>query len=272
MIISQITSKKVTRFVANPSQALIIASADDVYNEKLAGHIASLVLKADINSYAYYQKIIPKNNAIGIEQVRELSEFLKLKVPSGKAINRVCVVLSAQKMTHEAQNALLKNLEEPNDKTLIILCTSNLTSLLPTITSRCQKLLVTFPGLDQLTKAHENFSKTEVEKAYNQAGGLPELTNAILSSTDHPINEVTNLTKQFLSVSKFQRLILVNTFKEREVCRQLAEMSMQVARLGIKTGKDEKWQNIYQAAFQAKEMLEANVQSKLVMTKFSLSF
>lgn len=50
---------------------------------------------------------------------------------------KIYIVPEAEKMTSQAQNALLKTLEEPPAYVVILLLTSNVNSLLPTILSRC---------------------------------------------------------------------------------------------------------------------------------------
>ena len=54
---------------------------------------------------------------------------------------RVAIVDDAHKMTHEAQNAFLKTLEEPPPGTLLVLVTSEPASLLTTIRSRCARIV-----------------------------------------------------------------------------------------------------------------------------------
>ncbi len=53
---------------------------------------------------------------------------------------RVWIVPEAERLTEEAQNALLKTLEEPPRSLITVLVTSNPGILLPTVTSRCQPL------------------------------------------------------------------------------------------------------------------------------------
>lgn len=81
--------------------------------------------------------------SIKIEQIREL-----LTKISEKPINsnkKVIIINNSELMTKEAQNALLKTLEEPPQYITIILITSNQSKLLTTIKSRCTKIL--FNGL-----------------------------------------------------------------------------------------------------------------------------
>jgi len=73
---------------------------------------------------------------IRIEQVRELLRTINLAPYQSKY--RVALFLDFQKITSGAANALLKTLEEPPPKALLILTTDAQESLLPTIVSRCE--------------------------------------------------------------------------------------------------------------------------------------
>jgi DNA polymerase-3 subunit delta' len=73
---------------------------------------------------------------IKIEQIRDLKQKLGLKPAVGT--KKATIIYAAKNLTAEAQNALLKTLEEPPEDTVIILCTPNENLLLPTIVSRCE--------------------------------------------------------------------------------------------------------------------------------------
>jgi DNA polymerase-3 subunit delta' len=75
---------------------------------------------------------------ISIEQVRELQRELGFRAMSSHP--KIGVVNDADLLTVQAQNALLKTLEEPGGESLLILIVSNATSLVPTILSRCQRI------------------------------------------------------------------------------------------------------------------------------------
>ncbi len=70
--------------------------------------------------------------------VRDLVADLSLLSVEGGA--RVAIVREAHRMTDDAQNALLKTLEEPPDNTTLILCADDDEQLLPTIRSRCARV------------------------------------------------------------------------------------------------------------------------------------
>ena len=75
---------------------------------------------------------------IGIDAVRTLITDLALLPVEGGA--RVAIVESAHRLTEDAQNALLKTLEEPPSSSVFILVSSRADSLLPTVLSRCPRL------------------------------------------------------------------------------------------------------------------------------------
>lgn len=80
----------------------------------------------------------PDGNSIKISQIREMQENVyKKPIISNK---KVFIIDDSDKMTEEAQNSLLKTLEEPPEYITIILITSNENKLLNTIKSRCLKI------------------------------------------------------------------------------------------------------------------------------------
>ena len=91
--------------------------------------------------------------SIGIEGVRLLTKNLALSPRYSPSI--VGVIDQSEKLTQEAQNALLKILEEPPPKARIIMETVTESVLLPTITSRCQIIR----SLSQLTATEDEKTK-----------------------------------------------------------------------------------------------------------------
>lgn len=76
------------------------------------------------------------NNSIGIDEIKNLQ--VKIFLKPIKSEKKAIVIEDGDHLTIEAQNALLKVLEEPPDHTIIILNVENIENLLPTIISRCQ--------------------------------------------------------------------------------------------------------------------------------------
>ncbi|AWB65972.1 DNA polymerase III subunit delta' [Saccharobesus litoralis] len=87
-------------------------------------------------------------NSVGVDAIRELVAKSQHKSQLGG--NQVFVIDQSHKMTESAANALLKTLEEPNSQTYLLLTTTSVSHLLPTILSRCQIYKITAPTLQAL--------------------------------------------------------------------------------------------------------------------------
>lgn len=85
-----------------------------------------------------------------IEQIRNLRKDACLKPIEAR--KKVYIIYDADSMTEQASNCLLKTIEEPPKDVIIILIGSNLSSILPTIVSRCQ--IIKFPESKYAKKAH----------------------------------------------------------------------------------------------------------------------
>ncbi len=106
-----------------------------------------------------------KPNVISVDEIREqVVESIGIKPYKSKY--KIYIIPDAQLMNVQAQNAILKTIEEPPEYGVIILLTSNLDKLLPTVQSRCM-LLNTKPirERDMLGFLQKNMGLTE-EKAY----------------------------------------------------------------------------------------------------------
>lgn len=85
--------------------------------------------------------------SIGVDAVREACD--QLGMTSMRGGYRVAIVTPAHLMTHNAMNALLKTLEEPAPRTLLVLITSRPSGLLATLRSRCQRVEIPRPPAAQ---------------------------------------------------------------------------------------------------------------------------
>lgn len=83
--------------------------------------------------------IEPEKSSIGIAQIQQLQQNLSLRRFNDQG-RRVVVIDQAESLTREAQNCLLKTLEEPPSGTTIILVVSQVDALLDTVRSRCTQV------------------------------------------------------------------------------------------------------------------------------------
>lgn len=95
-------------------------------------------IEFDSNNHPDFLLLEPEGNVIKIEQIRQLQKRIQEKpIISHK---KVYIINDADKMTKEAQNCLLKTLEEPPEFSTIILIGTNENAFLSTIKSRCMIL------------------------------------------------------------------------------------------------------------------------------------
>jgi len=109
---------------------LLVSSEAKFIDAKVAS------IKSKLSLSQYNTHIFSPSNSLGIDQVKTIKTILSQKPFVGG--DRLIIIKTMEKATTEAANALLKILEEPPARTFIILTTSNLHQILPTITSRCQ--------------------------------------------------------------------------------------------------------------------------------------
>ena len=115
---------------------------------------------------------------LGIEEVLAWQEWLYRKHYEGKY--KVFLISQGDGLTAPAANALLKVVEEPPERTLIIISAGNAEGVLPTLRSRSQ--LVYFPDSSEdawLAQFSAN-NRPEAAEAYKLSGGVPPLAAEIL--------------------------------------------------------------------------------------------
>jgi len=126
------TCKQVDKFIKDLRGGEIETYAYYTSDEGGKKHLSYL-----IGEHPDLAVVIPDGNQIKIDQIRDIQDFVFLK-PLGSS--KVVVIDDAGKMNPQAQNALLKTLEEPPEGVLFILISTLKGELLPTILSRCQVL------------------------------------------------------------------------------------------------------------------------------------
>ena len=111
---------------------------------------------------------------IKVDQIRDLQRSLILTPYEAKY--RIALLLNFQRANANAQNALLKTLEEAPRKVILLLTADSAESLLPTISSRCEILRLRPTSIASLTSAleeRENLSHEKAELIAHIANGRP---------------------------------------------------------------------------------------------------
>lgn len=183
-------------------QALLISGNQGLGKQALASHWAQALLCFSRNSAAEYcgkcqscrlfvaqthpdyRLLEPEatGKAIAIAVIRKLTTQMTLKPHFNS--QRVLIINPADALSHAAANAFLKYLEEPSERTTLILIAEKPSKLPATIRSRCQKLFIASPSKSS-SKAwlKQHNLEQNAELALSLANGSPLLAKQFLEQS-----------------------------------------------------------------------------------------
>lgn len=164
------------------------------------------------NNYPDYIVVQPEDKpSIVIEQIRNLIQSLSLQ-PYYQAGTRFVIIDQADHMTVEAQNALLKLIEEPPSRTLFILIAEQTSALLPTVRSRCAAIY--FPRLAddavaELLINQHGLPSVQADEIATAVGGVPGLAINLVTRPELASGrlELSRLASKVLQQTPFERLL-----------------------------------------------------------------
>lgn len=241
-----------------------------------------------------------KPNTISVDDIREQVNTDVAVKPYGSA-HKVYIISEAEKMTAQAQNALLKTLEEPPEYVVILLLTSNVNSLLPTILSRSVVLNMK-PVPDELVKRYlcgqlhvpdyqaevcAAFARGNIGKAKALASSedfeqiKAEALSLLKYIQDMDLNEIVmavkKITEYKLEINDYLDICAIwyrdaLLFKAtNDVNHLIFREELQALRKTAQRSSYEGIENIIEALDTAKRRLDSNVNFELVMELLMLN-
>jgi DNA polymerase III delta prime subunit len=128
---------------------------------------------------------------IGIEEARKIKRFLSLKHWQSQL--QAVVIRYQKEITLQAQNALLKILEEPGENRLLVIISPNKSELLPTIISRCR--VINLAAAEKRGKDQGNvFKKDDLGQFLSKAPSVKELREILQTAILRQQQELINAT------------------------------------------------------------------------------
>ena len=145
--------------------------------------------------------IEPEQSSLKIDQIRNMQKNIIEKPLNGN--KKIYIINDADKMTKEAQNCLLKTLEEPQEFIVIILICSNENYILPTVKSRCTKIFFNQISNKEISKliAEKNNSVSFDENMLELSGGSVKKAIDILNKKDI-LNQLSSIINTVDKVDK----------------------------------------------------------------------
>ena len=168
------------------SHAHLISGRDGIGKSILADIFVSKILNKEV-SKEHIDAINYRNNkaSIGVSEVRDIIEEVNKRPYEGD--KKVVIIYNAEKLTIQAQNALLKTIEEPPNGVYIFLLTTNLEFILDTIKSRCQIYKLTPLTNDEMIsfiKSKHEIDEEELLSVLAYSEGIPGRAERFLKDTE----------------------------------------------------------------------------------------
>lgn len=163
---------------------------------------------------------LQEEGSIKIEAIRQMQKNLQMKPYEGS--QKVYIICDADKMTLQAQNALLKTLEEPPEYATMILLTANATSLLPTIVSRCQRMKLLPVTMEKMQKYLVKEKSVTIEEAKVIAAFSNGIVGKALQLLEDEAfknrrKEIIRITRDIIDKNTIQLLERVQFFNDEKL-------------------------------------------------------
>ena len=228
------------------NHAYMFEGIEGIGKETFAKELAKILLETPhLENAPDCIRIKPDGNSIKIAQIRNLQSDIIIK-PHKKY--KIYIIDKSERMTTEAQNALLKTLEEPPEYAIIILVANNKESLLPTIRSRCEIIKFTpIPFIEvknhlinqgvESNRANflSSFSRGSMKKAlelassnefYEMKENVQEYIETILSKNMVKILDIPSEMEQYKSDSITVLDMMINYFRDIMICKEHVDKNM----------------------------------------------
>lgn len=284
LLINNLSQKAIDDFIRQPSHGLLLVAPRGSGKGSVGKFIAAQLLNttmSKLSDHPYFRLVVSADGKkISIDEIRSVIHFTLLKTAGNRQVNRLVLIEDSQLMTAEAQNALLKTIEEPPAGTVFLLTATTSQALLPTISSRLQQIQLKLPKRPDIQSFFEvaGYSQVSVERAVLISGGLIGLAHSLLAEDQsHSLVKATKIARSILQKLTFERLIMIDDLaSDKQLCFDVLFTLSQMARISLQNNQKDKlmvqkWQRVLTSSHLATRQLLANAQPKLVLLNFMLS-
>lgn len=187
-----------------------------------------------------YVSVLDDKKLIGIEQIQHLYTQTRSGSPT------MVIIEGAEQMSTDAQNALLKLLEEPPENTHFTLTADSAEGVLPTIRSRCQVITLIPPSATDLRKYARITSKdlddselsALVATTQGRIGALMSILSDITANDSH--SALVAEAKEFYGGSPYDRLKIAQSHNlDRDWALRLLELLSVIIAALISSGSSD---------------------------------
>jgi DNA polymerase III delta prime subunit len=271
LLLHERSKKRYDQFVASPPQSLIMVAPAGSGKETVLKSLALDILGPQPIGRLF--EITPEDGkkSISIDAIRELKMSLRLK----SSLQRVVFINQAGQLTLEAQNSILKLLEDTPKNVSFLIAVNKVSDLLETIYSRSVVWHYILPTKDQIRQYFNQYPTSVIDRTLSIAENRVGLIQALLNQDkEHPLLQAIDLAKEILAGNHFERLIKIeNLYKDINQSLLLFEALELVCKGALENAalkhndSLKHWQNRLKIVLQSEELLNANIQPKLVLSR-----
>lgn len=207
LVLHPTTKLNLSQFISSDSHALLL-----IGNRGSGKGAVLSALASELGASRDEDRIYLKSDeaSISINQARTLRSLLNLHQAHGKVLS--VIIENAEKLTTEAQNALLKQLEEPAENIYFLLSTHDKNSLLPTVISRLTQVKLNRLGTEALMVHFESvgYSGSEISRALSLANNNIGLAQRVLKDEAADYIEGIAKAKLILNSNLVEKLLLID--------------------------------------------------------------
>jgi DNA polymerase-3 subunit delta' len=273
LVINNSSEKTLLALVKNMPQSLLLSGEPGIGLGAISRYIAELRNVSPIIILPEKdEKIDLAKGVVSVDIMRRLYEETRTKT----AKERIIIIDYAERMTHQAQNAFLKLLEEPGAGIYFILVSHSISKLLPTILSRTEKLEIRPITLSQSNSLLDDIGITDSIKRAQllfMAEGLPaELCR--LSSDDAYFTNRSLIVKdarELIRGNTYQKLLIAHTYKDDRGAVLLLLLDMaKILKKSIIASPQASAINQIDSILSAYQQIETNGNIRLVLARMIL--
>jgi DNA polymerase-3 subunit delta' len=260
--------------------ALLFFGPEGIGKKTVAIYFLEKILQKNPFSHPDFCFVFPQKNEIKIDQIREM--IWKLSLSSFSQNFKTAILDDCHLMNVEAQNCLLKFLEEPKGKTILILITAHPEMLLKTIISRCQTIRFFPPSKKEIEEflREKGLKEKEIEEMIKFSFSKPKLIFSFLENREN----LTNLKSQLSRIYNLIKSPIPKKIKEAEILAKdekileiLSVWLLYFREIFLKTIFERKEEKTLKAKFALQKLLEliflienTNINKRLAVENFLL--
>lgn len=269
-IINLASEKTLIAIVKRMPQSLLLTGDSGVGLSTISRYIAEL---RDINPTIILpekdEKIDLEKGVISVDIMRRLYNETRTKIKG----ERIIIIDYAERMTHQAQNAFLKLLEEPGIGVYFVLVSHSTSKLLPTILSRTENLDIKPITTKQSEKLLDVLKITDTLKRSQllfMADGLPAELTRLCGNEEYFNKQAITVrdARELLRASLYQKLLIAQHYKDdRASVLTLLLDVLKILKRSILSNPQIDTINRVDAVLNAYQQIEANGNIRLCLAR-----